>query len=115
MGLASFSLVAYRKPQIGLGASGATAAMMVYYTFMYPQAQMLLFGIIPMPAPLLLGLFTAMSVYSLASSADVGTISHAGHLGGLVAGVAASAVLAAKGRGGRPQRFRKYWRGRRVR
>jgi membrane associated rhomboid family serine protease len=69
-----------------VGASGVTAAMFACTSMLFPQARMLLFFVIPMPARLLLGLFMLEEGWRMATRRD-STISASGHLGGIFGGL----------------------------
>lgn len=68
------------------GASGAINAMITYFTLLLPTSTMLLFFVIPIPAPLAWLAILSYDAYGLYYG---GTgIGHGGHLGGAVFGAA---------------------------
>ncbi|KAG7529012.1 hypothetical protein FFLO_05835 [Filobasidium floriforme] len=86
------------------GASGAIYASLAYYAAMFPQAQFLLFFVVPLPAWAAVGGIFAYDLYSSIRSPMAVTDS-AGHVGGLLAGVAYA--FRSRGRGG--PRMRGRW------
>lgn len=74
-----------------LGASGATSAIVMAFVLLCPDAQLLLFFLVPLPAVLAAVLFF---VYEFAMHKRGGTgIAHDAHLGGAVFGVAFMLLL----------------------
>lgn len=69
-----------------LGASGAIAGPMVFFTLLYPRAQMLLFMVIPVPAWAAIGGFFVWDVWRSLGGRS-GVTDSAGHVGGAVAGI----------------------------
>lgn len=72
-----------------LGASGAISGLLAAFVFLFPRATVLLMGIIPMPAFLVLVLLVGWDVYGLflQTQSRGFNIGHAAHLGGAVCGV----------------------------
>eukprot|EP01091_Cochliopodium_minus_P007468 TRINITY_DN17352_c0_g1_i1.p1 TRINITY_DN17352_c0_g1~~TRINITY_DN17352_c0_g1_i1.p1 ORF type:complete len:250 (+),score=40.29 TRINITY_DN17352_c0_g1_i1:35-751(+) len=73
----------FRAPAMdipSLGCSGSLLGSLALFSLFFPKQTFLLYGIIPLPAYLLLGGALAYETYSLLYSND--NISHAGHLGG---------------------------------
>jgi len=69
-----------------LGASGAVCAMTTAFAIYYPKAMIYLWGILPVPAWLLVGGFALFDIKGLMDQAGGGggNIGHAAHLGGTV-------------------------------
>jgi membrane associated rhomboid family serine protease len=69
-----------------LGASGAVCAMTTAFAIYYPKAVIYLWGILPIPAWLLVGGFALFDIKGLVDQAGGagGNIGHAAHLGGTV-------------------------------
>jgi membrane associated rhomboid family serine protease len=84
-----FSFAAYLSAgSIGiplLGASGAVFAVQLAFATLQPQAQVLLFGIIPMRAPLLVIGFTLFELFSQVLGSSSG-VAHLTHLAGFAFG-----------------------------
>jgi membrane associated rhomboid family serine protease len=66
-----------------LGASGAVYAVLLAFAAYYPHARIFLFGIIPIQAPLLVALYTAIAVFGQLGSLSSG-VAHLTHLAGFV-------------------------------
>ena len=66
-----------------LGASGGIYALLLSYGFSFPKATLSLYGVIPVPALLLVGGLVAFDLYNMRSSDGIG---HAAHLGGAALG-----------------------------
>ncbi|OXC86251.1 hypothetical protein C344_01428 [Cryptococcus neoformans AD1-7a] len=89
------------------GASGAIYACLAYYGALFPNSQVLMFFVIPMPVWVAIGGIFAWDFYSAVKRPNSGTDS-AGHLGGIIYGLGAAMVLKRGGfmrmmRGGRPR------------
>lgn len=72
-----------------LGASGAVWAVVMLYTLYYPNREILLFGILPMPMWLLATLYLGFDLISLLQQTQGGrtaSIAFAAHLGGAAYG-----------------------------
>ena len=69
-----------------LGASGAVCAMTTAFAIYYPKAMIYLWGILPVPAWLLVGGFALYDIKGLIDQAGGGggNVGHAAHLGGTV-------------------------------
>lgn len=76
--------LAYYIPTIG--ASGAVFGLLLAFGILFPNAQLLLFFIIPIKAKYLVILYGCLELF-LELSGKTSTISHIGHLGGLAAGL----------------------------
>ena len=77
------------QPELpALGASGAISGGILLFAFMYPQARILLFGLIPLPALVGALLFVGLDVAGLIWQAEGGglPIGHGAHLGGAATG-----------------------------
>lgn len=78
------------RPEIpALGASGAISGVILLFSFMYPRARILLFGLIPMPAMVGALAFVGLDVVGLIAQSEGGglPIGHGAHLGGAATGV----------------------------
>lgn len=64
-----------------LGASGAVYAVLLAFATYYPQARIFLFGILPIQAPVLVVLYTAIEIFSQITSVRSG-VAHLTHLAG---------------------------------
>lgn len=71
-----------------LGASGAISGVILLFAFLYPRAQILLFGLIPLPALVGVLLFVGLDVVGLIAQSEGGglPIGHGAHLGGAATG-----------------------------
>lgn len=90
VGHAAVSAYILAKPELpALGASGALSGIVLLFALMYPRAQLLLFGIIPMPALVGALLFVGLDVVGLIAQFEGGglPIGHGAHLGGALTGV----------------------------
>ncbi|MGB1660701.1 MAG: rhomboid family intramembrane serine protease [Planctomycetota bacterium] len=79
-----------------LGASGAVCAMTTAFAIYYPKAVIYLWGILPVPAWLLVGGFALFDIKGLVDQASGGggNIGHAAHLGGTVFALIVIGVIA---------------------
>lgn len=66
-----------------LGASGAVFGVMLGFAWFWPDAPILIYGIIPVPARLLVLITTALSLYAGLGGRG-GNVAHFAHLGGYV-------------------------------
>ena len=66
-----------------IGASGALYAVMLLFSVIYPRARILLFGVLPIRAPVLVLLYFCIELFSQVGSYG-GGIAHMTHLSGLV-------------------------------
>lgn len=64
-----------------VGASGAIYAVLLAFAVLYPSARILVFGIIPVQAPLLIGIYTVMELFNQVSGTS-GGVAHLTHLAG---------------------------------
>lgn len=69
-----------------LGASGAVMAIAVVFAAMFPDTRLLIFGIVPASAPVVVAGYTVLDLLGLARTGD--GIAHAAHLGGAAYGLA---------------------------
>ncbi len=69
-----------------IGASGAIYALLLAFGLIYPNAEILLFFVIPMKAKYAVIVFGSFEFF-MTLSATGGNISHIGHLGGLLFGL----------------------------
>lgn len=96
IGAALFSSVAHclvsllmgRADVPALGASGAVSALLVVYGLLFPQARILVFGMIPVPALVGVLFFVGLDLWGLIAQGQGGglPIGHGAHLGGALAG-----------------------------
>jgi len=70
-----------------IGASGAVFGLLLAFGMLFPEAQILLFFVVPIRAKYLVVLYGAFELYALISSGGGSNISHVGHLGGLLFGL----------------------------
>lgn len=66
-----------------LGASGAVYAVLLMYAVLYPNSKIYIWGILPIPAPLLVIIYAGISLWNQLFSAGSG-IAHLAHLSGFV-------------------------------
>lgn len=85
LGSGIFAMLAsmYFHPFV-LGASGALYAVMFAYAHYYPERQILLFFIFPMPMKYAIYVFAALDLL-LVSGSNSATVAHLTHIGGFVA------------------------------
>lgn len=69
-----------------IGASGAIFGLLFAFGALFPEAEVLLFFIIPMKARTMVIVFAAIELF-FEFSGGAGNISHIGHLGGLLFGI----------------------------
>jgi len=84
-----FSVIAYMARDSFtpiIGASGAIYAVLLAYAILEPRAVLLLYGLIPIRAPILLGLFTAMDLFFHVFRVG-GNSAHLTHLSGVAFGL----------------------------
>lgn len=65
------------------GASGALYAILLAYAVVFPRARIFIWGILPVPAPILIAIYTGIEVTSQLFSLRSGT-AHMAHLAGFV-------------------------------
>ena len=84
-GAASYAVfLSMGKNVMLLGASGAVYALTLFFSVLYPGARILLFGIIPVSAPILVLVYFLISLSSSLMGGTGGGIAHITHLSGLV-------------------------------
>lgn len=79
-----FSFLAYLAAGTNVvlvGASGAIYAVLFAFAVLYPYARILVFGIIPMKAPVLIGIYAALEIFNQLFSYSSG-VAHLTHLAG---------------------------------
>lgn len=74
-----------------LGASGAVSAVLFAYILMAPWSMLYLFAIVPIPAIVFAGAYTAYSIWAQKKGND--NINHSAHLWGAAFGIAATIAL----------------------
>ncbi len=77
------------QPEIpALGASGAISGVILLFSFMFPRARILLFGLIPLPALVGALAFVGLDIVGLIAQSEGGglPIGHGAHLGGAATG-----------------------------
>ncbi len=80
-----------------IGASGAVFGLLLAFGMLFPEAEILLFFLIPIKARLLVILYGGLELYSLIASGGQSPISHAGHLGGLIFGIVYFLIIRKRG------------------
>jgi membrane associated rhomboid family serine protease len=80
-----------------IGASGAIYGLLLAFGILYPNAEILLFFILPIKAKYLVIIFGGVELYLLQASGGQGNISHVGHLGGILFGLLFFLVTRKKG------------------
>lgn len=89
LGHAAVSAFLLGHPELpALGASGAISGVILLFAFLYPEARLLLLGIIPMPALVGAAVFVGLDVVGLIAQTEGGglPIGHGAHLGGALTG-----------------------------
>jgi membrane associated rhomboid family serine protease len=89
LGHAGVSAFVLGQPGLpALGASGAISGVILLFSFLYPRARILLFGIIPMPAMIGALMFVGLDIIGLIAQFEGGglPIGHGAHLGGALTG-----------------------------
>lgn len=89
LGHAAVSTFLLGHPELpALGASGALSGVILLFSFLYPEARLLLFGIIPTPALVGAAIFVGIDLIGLfAQTEGAGLpIGHGAHLGGALTG-----------------------------
>lgn len=85
-GIASYGVYYLTNTNVVLlGASGAVYSLLMLFSVLYPHSVIYVFGIIPVPAPLLIILYFVIELFSGLLSYD--GIAHMTHLFGLVTGL----------------------------
>ena len=84
-GMLSFAVYYYFKMYrvFLMGASGAVYAMLLAYAVIFPRSKIFIWGIIPIPAPVLVVAYAVIELLSQLFGANSG-IAHLTHLGGFV-------------------------------
>jgi membrane associated rhomboid family serine protease len=82
LGTGLFSLLAGTNV---VGASGAIYGLLLGFATYFPQARLLVFGIIPLRAPLAVVLFAGLSIAFQVTGA-MGGVAHLAHLAGIILG-----------------------------
>ncbi|HKE91573.1 MAG TPA: rhomboid family intramembrane serine protease [Gemmatimonadales bacterium] len=73
------------SPNVGiLGASAAVYGVLLGFARLWPRAQLLIWGIVPVQARTMVIILTAVSLFL--GGANVGNVAHFAHLGGFVGG-----------------------------
>ncbi len=81
-GLFSFIVYVFSATNVILmGASGAIYAVLFAFAVLYPHARIFVFGILPIRAPLLVGIYTLMEVFNQLTGSG-GGVAHLTHLAG---------------------------------
>jgi membrane associated rhomboid family serine protease len=80
-----------------IGASGAVFGLLLAFGMLFPDAEILIFFVLPMKAKFLVFLYGGIELYSLISSSGQSPISHAGHLGGILFGIIYFLIIRKKG------------------
>ncbi len=80
-----------------IGASGAIFGLLIAFGILFPDAQILLFFVLPIRAKYLVILYGGFEFYSLMTTMGSSNISHIGHLGGLLFGLIFFAVEKRRG------------------
>jgi len=78
------------RPEVSaLGASGAIAGVILYFSLSFPKEKILLFGLIPIPAIWGAVLLVGLDLWGLVAQSKGGglPIGHGAHLGGSLVGV----------------------------
>ena len=84
-GVISLATLFLGNPPI-IGASGAVLAVLTAYAILFPDRQLLMFFIIPVPVRFAVVIFGVISIFG--SITGSGGIAHLTHLGGILAGFA---------------------------
>jgi membrane associated rhomboid family serine protease len=64
-----------------MGASGAIYALLLVYAVIFPRSRIFIWGILPVPAPLLVLIYTGIALFSQMTSRGMG-VAHLTHLAG---------------------------------
>ncbi len=68
-----------------MGASGAIYAVLLAFSVVYPQSRIFVWGLIPVPAPLLVLVYAVIEIFCALTGTRAGT-AHLAHLFGLLVG-----------------------------
>lgn len=74
------------NPMPTVGASGALFGVMLAFSVLYPNAEVLLFFFLPVKAKYLIIIYAGFELY-MEMSGSQPNVSHVGHLGGLISGI----------------------------
>ncbi|MEL3906192.1 MAG: rhomboid family intramembrane serine protease [Treponema sp.] len=77
---AGYLLIGFERVSL-IGASGAVFAVLYLFAVLYPDSTIFVFGLIPMPAPILVIIYGCMEVYDMLFTHD--SVAHSVHLSGL--------------------------------
>ncbi len=80
-----------------IGASGAVFGLLLAFGMLFPDAEILIFFIIPMRAKFLVMLYGGIELYSLIASSGQSPVSHVGHLGGIIFGLVFFLIIRKRG------------------
>jgi len=80
-----------------IGASGAVFGLLLAFGMLFPDAEILLFFVLPIKAKFLVFLYGGIELYSLIASSGQSPISHAGHLGGILFGIIYFLIIRKRG------------------
>ena len=67
-----------------VGASGAVYALLLLFAVIFPRSTVFIFGLIPVPAPLLIAIYAGMAVFDQVFGMNQG-VAHLTHLSGFAA------------------------------
>lgn len=67
-----------------VGASGAIYAILLLFSVIFPTSRVFIFGLIPVPAPILVIIYAGISIFDQVTGFNQG-VAHLTHLGGFVA------------------------------
>jgi membrane associated rhomboid family serine protease len=95
--IAAFAQAVFAPGGFLLGASGALAGVMGAFVRHYPKERLYLYGILPMPAWLLLTGWMLFNIYG-ASSGSSTNVAFIAHIAGFFAGLALSLLIEPPGR-----------------
>ena len=82
-GIISLGMIFLGDPLI-IGASGAVLAILTAYAMLFPDRQILLFFVIPVPVRIAVVIFGVVSIAG--TIGGIGNVAHLTHLGGILAG-----------------------------
>ncbi|MEL3908837.1 MAG: rhomboid family intramembrane serine protease [Treponemataceae bacterium] len=81
LGIYYFIWIKYGIPIIVIGSSGAVFSIMLAFAVLYPTSTIFIWGIFPVPAPILILIYIAFELYGMFFSS--GGVAHSIHLSGL--------------------------------
>src|SRR4029453_4895127 len=79
-------ITSYRQPAPLVGASGAVFGIMLLFALHFPMRTIMVFGVVPMPAWLLIGLYLIMEFSAMQQRNSHDYVAHVAHLGGALFG-----------------------------